>query len=640
MRKAALVAEDGLPAAIEELTFSSDHPLSLRRLRTLRVSLAVVDKELDGDKGEWRILQTTWDEHSIALLPQLVEIFIGVSDDINGHFLVTPPPRKNQALVDQLFRIADDLLHLISRLVPHFPLTTRSLRSLTVAIADVFVCTDAADMLYTQPSRVNASAQGTRQTCLDLLRSLSGAEVYVEPGKLGAEIILSALLDHGVHFGGSSRDPASHVLQMVLVIDHVLPSPDAEDDSQQLSWVTSVLPNVLPEFKSFFRLLDTENKVHVIKRLVKLDDGLIGIAEWLLVEELKELSQTLTSLAEIGLSIDRRLVGLHHVTLVLRLIVDLLKPSSNVSSWGIKSLASIPDAALYLTKCILAVLDGHYRSPHLIELASILGPHSSAFEDTNLAFAVILSVLRAAQLEPIPSLSSASTVDMLKVLPQASLNPLLLRQEIGRLFAHFADIETVLEEDSSTVILLILGWLLQQEDTRYTTLSGVTQDALNFLYDRIPIPSSAEDYDIIENARSKIRVDEDDTESFSPSPIDLPETLQLSLDSLKNLLNPTPLDPPSTPKNSKTPDILGMVVSPPTALLRSPAATGLTKTYARNDFRELRQVPSARQNTSRLPSMHGVSIATSCRFYPPHYADMMIVIFSVAVDVGIPGRLT
>ncbi|KAG1766224.1 hypothetical protein EV702DRAFT_1050759 [Suillus placidus] len=62
--------------------------------------------------------------------------------------------------------------------------------------------------------------------------------------------------------------------------------------------------------------------------------------------------------------------------------------------------------------------------------------------------------------------------------------------------------------------------------------------------------------------------------------------------------------PPSTtgtpPPKRKSPsqDILGLVaISPPTAMLRSPAVTGLTKTYTRNDFCELRQLPSARQNT-------------------------------------------
>jgi len=59
----------------------------------------------------------------------------------------------------------------------------------------------------------------------------------------------------------------------------------------------------------------------------------------------------------------------------------------------------------------------------------------------------------------------------------------------------------------------------------------------------------------------------------------------------------------TTPVHAR--NVLNMVtVSPPTALLRSPAVTGLTRTYTANDFRALRQTPSARQNTSRLPSTH------------------------------------
>jgi hypothetical protein len=67
--------------------------------------------------------------------------------------------------------------------------------------------------------------------------------------------------------------------------------------------------------------------------------------------------------------------------------------------------------------------------------------------------------------------------------------------------------------------------------------------------------------------------------------------------------------------------VLSMVtVSPPTALLRSPAVTGLTKTYTANDFRALRQTSSARQNTSRLPSTH---------------VDVRILFFSLFVDLRV-----
>ena len=65
------------------------------------------------------------------------------------------------------------------------------------------------------------------------------------------------------------------------------------------------------------------------------------------------------------------------------------------------------------------------------------------------------------------------------------------------------------------------------------------------------------------------------------------------------------LQPPSTPP-SQNAELLGIMitVSPPNALLRSPEVKGLTKTYSNNDFRQLRQQSSTRQNTSRMPSRH------------------------------------
>ncbi|VDB89931.1 unnamed protein product [Peniophora sp. CBMAI 1063] len=87
----------------------------------------------------------------------------------------------------------------------------------------------------------------------------------------------------------------------------------------------------------------------------------------------------------------------------------------------------------------------------------------------------------------------------------------------------------------------------------------------------------------------------------------LPNELRLSLFELDGAFR-AQIPPPSTPKRTTPPQAQSMLslitVSPSTALLRSPAVTGLTKTYNANDFRVLRQTPNARQNTSRLPSKH------------------------------------
>jgi len=123
----------------------------------------------------------------------------------------------------------------------------------------------------------------------------------------------------------------------------------------------------------------------------------------------------------------------------------------------------------------------------------------------------------------------------------------------------------------------------------------------------------------------------DDDDLLLPSSTQLPETVALQLQSIENLLSSETTEP-STPKaGTKTPDILGIVISPPTAILRSPAATGLTKTYAKNDFRQLRLTTSTRLNTSRLPSTHVDEFGSSpVELLPP---------FDPLTFQGLPGSL-
>ncbi|KAL4063900.1 hypothetical protein J3A83DRAFT_4286109, partial [Scleroderma citrinum] len=60
-------------------------------------------------------------------------------------------------------------------------------------------------------------------------------------------------------------------------------------------------------------------------------------------------------------------------------------------------------------------------------------------------------------------------------------------------------------------------------------------------------------------------------------------------------------------------DVLGLFsLSPLTSLFGSSAVSGLAKTYTNNDIKGLCQSPSARQNTSGLPSMH-VNVGVSYR---------------------------
>ncbi|KAF8076742.1 hypothetical protein FPV67DRAFT_1472518 [Lyophyllum atratum] len=610
MRKVALVSEDGLPAAVEELMFSSDHPLSLRRLRTLRVSLAIVERELNDPKGEWRTLEAFWDERSPGIVACLIDILVGISSDLNGHFVLSPPPRINQALTDQLFLTTDDLLRLISQLTPAFPLTGRAMRRLTIATADIFACTDAADMIYSQTSRACISARGTRQACLDLVLTLSGPEISAEPGSLGAEVVLRTLLQHTGRSG--DRDPAYHALQMFTMVDHILPEPNAMlyDEGEPSYFVASVLPHVLDEIRLFLRLLDPENRGHVVKRLIRLDDEVLGIGAWLLAEELKNVTMTIETLASHSHAENYKTVLLYQVTLSLQFILDLATPWSSSSNWCLDAIVNTPDLASALNASLSVLLDGQYTSRHLQDLIVVLASKATSF-GPDLRFTILLALLRVSRHVPYPGTLLQSISDILGGMTSSTIVPEPLRLEIGPTISALASRE--IDGPFAESLLSILEWLPSQTDSKLTTLCGITPDLLSSLFSSLLASLPSDKHPAIEILRSTLTIDED--EYLLPPTTALPEKLTLSIHDLDDLLRhdiPTPSTPPN---GAKTPDILGLIISPPTALLRAQVpATGLTKTYANNDFRELRQTPSARQNTSRLPSMH--------------------------VDVGINGRLT
>ncbi|KAK7062154.1 hypothetical protein R3P38DRAFT_2833730 [Favolaschia claudopus] len=588
MRKVALVADDGLPAAVEELTFSSSHPLSLRRLRTIRVSLAIIQQELeDGDSDEWRILEALWDEGAHGFVERLVDVFMGVADDLNAHFAVAVAPLPmNQALVGQLFRTSEDILRLIANLSPALVLMSRTLRNLISSVADVFVCTAAAAVLYSQP---DSAALDLRQTCLDVVRRFSQSDLYVEPRRLGAEVVLRFLLDRAGEAGG--HDPATHFLQVFALIDHVLPhTAQTEDDP----WVMTVLPTVLPEFGSFFHLLDPRNKIHMINRVVKLDGGVVGIGEWLLLEELKDLSQILESIKDSTASRELELTRHHQVFLILQFLRDLVDASSDTAEWCMFAISSVVGISQSLAQCLVILLDMHLVSPILHDLTRILAARADAFE-SELKFALVLSSLRAFQHEPLVLLN------VLKELPHESNehHKEMLRLEIGQTLSAVAHSEVT--DKMAQTVLSILIWLVNQGTPKMSTLCGILTSSLAQLYNKLGDALPRTSIAALRSVKDAIQVDEDD--AMIPPSVELPSSLGLSWADIESLLHPL-ASPPSTPKvTSITPDILG-VMSSPTGLLRSPAATGLTKTYANNDFRLLRQAPSARLNTSRLPSMH------------------------------------
>ncbi|KAF5363992.1 hypothetical protein D9756_000256 [Leucocoprinus leucothites] len=377
-----------------------------------------------------------------------------------------------------------------------------------------------------------------------------------------------------------------------------------------------------------------------------------------------------------------RMVNLYRVYTGLQFLSLLASSSTSLepsSSWFLRALVQTPTLATYLTSLLTLLLDGHYTSPPITSLLKSLS-HSTSFAkltSDNLKAVVLVGALRNAQGDVTSVIAGDGVKDMIgdegvkRVMFSASVGANggqdisvdvdVLRLEVGRLCAVCADRVGMVSTQVAEMLLAVLAWMTgasfkssaeattagenkeEERPAKMKVLRGVTREAFIILCDSFTIMLPEEEQ-VVHDLQARMGVDED--EDFTPIPIELPDTLVLSLSSISSLLSQsrtvsTPSSSshsrtrslstlqfsggfpsggsvnyidtgrPSTPKGGqKTPDILGTIISPPTALLRSPAATGLTKTYMNNDFRSLRQVPSARLNTSRLPSTHG-----ECTFF-------------------------
>lgn len=599
LRQAALVADVGMTAAVEELTTDTGRPRTMKRLRTLRVALAIIERELDEDQlGEWHILQTLWKERSHGLVPHLMDTLLLVSEDLGAHFTLTLPPHLAQGLVALLFRILDDLLRLIGRLIPVYPLTSCLTRTFMAAVADVFVCTDAVDMQFAQSSLPSMAAQWTRQSCISMMRGLASPLMHTESGKQTSEVVLRALLEHGVK--SNYRDPAYHLLQVFYLVDHLL-----QTDGQRLHWVTTVIPNLLPELHAFFSVLDLENKLHFLKRLVNLDQGVVGIGEWLLAEEVKRLFDVLHSLQDAMVDDQFHLIAQHQVTLLLRFVWELLNETSTMAAWCMASITTVPEVAQTLARCFLLSLDGHVETTYQTRITTALANETAL--DPDLKFATALVLLRSLQHVNVSftlfQVSFKPSLRLLKEIPAQFLDADRVEREMGATFSAISESEATLagfDKESAEAILSALEWLPERD---LMNVTGVGTDPFVKLCTSMMSILSPGPTDDLDAVRSRL-IAADQASIAAPS--QLSERIELSLQALERLLQP-PIPTPSTPKLQSPggQDVLGLVtLSPPTALLRSPSTTGLTKTYLNNDFRQLRQQPSARQNTSRLPSMH------------------------------------
>lgn len=598
----AELADEDLITATDELTQDLEQPLSRDRLLTMRVALAMINQAMvDKAGGEWLFTSISRRTEGHGILLQLIDTFLVVSDGLEAHLDRSKPTQTSQEHLCQILLASQEALSIIANLLPLHPLPSRAIRSLTVQLVDVFTLTDTLNATFSDSNPVFMASQLMRQACMSVVRMLCMVHEERE-GKLCAFHVVQTLLQTALQSGGN---PTHRLSQVFILLDHVLPlgtEDGMEIDQLRSVWAVRIIPDIISDIRPVFRVLEAADRVHLITRLLHLDEGLTGIGEYLLQEELSHLNHTL-SVIEPGSSRSQDLAE-YDVAMSLSFLKCLLCDTSAPTHWtsvvsGNSNLYSV------LISSLLSLTKLRLTSPHLAPLVMHMVKNANAPPD--LVYALVLALLFVSQEEGADCAERASAIVLAAQVADSMLdeqsNRSLLREEFTRSLVIYAQSHAPSQMDEETTQFVF------QLLSRFGIDASIAASCVTWNIFSDHIIDSLGGETAIE-ARSLLAVEDetmDDHQSVT-YPKQLTTVVNIPLADLLALFESepsAPTTPPQRPTKELTPDVLAMVTTSPTALLRSPESiTGLTKTYTSNSFRELRATPAARQNTSRLPSRH------------------------------------
>ncbi|KAI6127400.1 hypothetical protein EDD16DRAFT_1552754 [Pisolithus croceorrhizus] len=594
---AAAVAEDGLLSAIEEFAKSSSSSLNTDRVRALRVAVVIIQHHIDEESaGDLEVLQTGWKENVYGLFFRAVDLAFEVAEGLKTQFALSVPPPVEKGLLEQFLLLSDQILRLIAYLEPFAVTTTRTIRRLVDAVYHIFTSTDMVLCSLSYSASVYAAARRAKQACSHVLRILSTSSKADLP-KTRSSVVLRTLLQKSQTF---HDDPHQQVRRICELFTCLLPNPSDSSESVQ-KWVSSTLPIILDDLERLLCALDVDRKCELVSLLITLDNGVLDFGQWFISQELQHMSDLSRFVME-GQTEHVRLMSQQVMDRHIQTIVRLISPSSERATLCVSNLSAIPGAGLAIAETMTALLSAHVYSQSLLRLARLLST-DTVFTDASVQLAVALTFIRSVSVPQIHSdvvEAFERAQAALSAIDDAELTHDQLLWEFGHCLSAMAERMDDLQPSDFRVVLSTLSWLCEKLPGP-SDLPGLSPDGWNRLCNAFGDKTTPETDGLLQAVKGKLTPLPD---PFSPTRV-IPQTACITIRDLETLLESS-APVPSTPKRkSPAQDVLGLVaLSPPTALLRSPAISGLTKMYTRNDFRELRQTPSARQNTSRLPSMH------------------------------------
>lgn len=610
LHRAATIADDGLRGGIEELVRTDSLPFDMGRVRGLRVAVAVILHELEEEEGgDWNLLDMAWSGGIQGMVFHVIDMASAVSRELKTLCSLTMTQPREAGIVEQLLMLADELLPLVIHLEPFSVTTSRSMRLIIVAIADIFTCANLILSQTLAPPSFVATGKRVRQTCVAVLRQLSESR-GMDSAKRGPALFLQTLLDHGLQV--DNIDPAHRIRQVYILVDCLMPDAAPEALQSNSRWMLSVIPLILTDLGTFFRALDVDHRLDFLDRLVSIDNGVLHVGEWLLVEQIKYMASAARLLG--GMRDPHHTLAQYEVNLYLQLIARLLDESSAHSTMCITTICTVPEASGAFTDTITSMLSARLHSTYLVQITRTL-TSSPLLTDPTLRFAVALTLIRSISVVEL-GIGIGEMFDtirsMLSTVGEAELALDRLLWEFGHCLSSIAGSGNSFDSLDVQSVVRALDWLCDKLPGP-SDLPGLSWDKWDKLCEVFQNGVLPDMYPALKGIKGKLTPLPDSSLPTTLIPDARVHPLAVSIHALEEVLQP-PAPVPSTPMRKRGSgslppgrdrDVLGLVaLSPPTALLRSPAISGLSKTYTKNDFRELRQTPSARQNTSRMPSLH------------------------------------
>jgi hypothetical protein len=574
-------------------------PIDVAGAVDLLVRLLRLLDEFICEEGEQTFLKEMWSYRldgtsTHGVVPSLVEVLSLAVECLHEQSHPAMPRTIDTETMDNLYTACATGLRLLILFCPMLPPLTREARSMTDSVIKLRVLCSLVEK------------RDTVEIADHMSKTFFEAIVEERFGEGVTDKVLQAVLElaatpSGLDLEREFREVASTIEGFLVRATNAPPEVKAR-------WAARIMVD-LPLFGQFIRRLTSHDRARRIGVVRRLDEKKFGLGEYFLTEEWKVTVAALDDLRGRKPSSPTAKLLYQQIAIGFECALACVREHHE---WTMSLFVSgnLPSRIGYAYS-MLSVYDLHTSA------AVELGKELVKTNQKGLKVCGLCALLRMAR--AVGGRQTACLQEVSSVLKNMGT---LLQEDVERLVCGIGltvtafarkKLELRYSQDVEAVTQL-LDWVTRQtRDSPIPTLSDTSFDVLQALASGV----AGSSVNNLAALRGELLFSDDELMEAGPLVVD-PEKFDMTLGQVKEALGERATKTPSTPiRKPGSHPALGLVaISPP--VTRSPLlSTSLTKTYTKDEFRQLRNAPASRQNTSRPPSTH---VDVSPIVFPRYYA--------------------